>query len=508
MAVINGVEVAIDVGAVTNGMTLIVRPGERIPADGLISEGEPNIDESMLTGESIPVEKVIGDTVIGGSLNGNIPFRMTVTAAGERSTLAAIVRTVSEAQARKAPVQALVDRVAGVFTPVVLGIALLTLAAWLILAPDNPLMIKAVVSVLIIACPCALGLATPTAVLAGTGRAARAGIIIRGGDILEQLHKIDTIVFDKTGTLTHGNLAVSEIKSFGNYSESKLLMLAGSVEINSEHPVAAAIVRHMKHQAIKSVSIRNIKTQPGFGLTAQYEGRRIVVGSRLLMNREGIPLGEAEEFSDAQMRLGKTVVFVAEDDEVVGLLSLSDRLRGEARELISHLKKWAPQVMMLSGDNRQTAEGVARALDLDSFEAEVRPEQKQEMIRSLRKAGFKVAMVGDGINDAPALAAADIGIAVGTGTDVALETADVVLVNPDLANVRRLFTLGRQSFRTIKTNLFWALFYNLVAIPVAAGVLYPIMGITLSPVMAAAAMAFSSVFVVSNSLRLTQLDLR
>ena len=366
LAVINGVEVEIEVGAIAKGMILIVRPGERVPADGCVSEGTPNVDESMLTGESIPVDKSLGDKVIGGSLNGNVPFRMTVTAAGEESTLAAIVRTVAEAQARKAPIQALADKVAGVFVPVVLLIALITLAAWYIFAPDNPLMIKAVVSVLIIACPCALGLATPTAVLAGTGRAARAGIIIRGGDILEKLNQIDTIVFDKTGTLTHGDLSVMTMKSFGKHSENMLLKLVGSIELQSEHPVGAALVAYMKHQAIKPVTVKNVKAYPGFGLIGEVDGSRILVGSKALMTTENISFGQAEAEGEEQMRRGRTVLFVAEEDQVIGLIALADRLRGEARELVSDLKKWAPRVMMLSGDNRQTADGVARALNLES----------------------------------------------------------------------------------------------------------------------------------------------
>lgn len=507
LAVLNGVELDLEIGAVVKGMTLIVRPGERLPADGTVLEGAPNIDESMLTGESIPVEKNSGDSVIGGSLNGNVGFQMTVTAAGENSLLASIVRTISEAQARKAPIQALADRVAGVFVPVVLAIALITLTAWSILAPDNPLMIKAVVSVLIIACPCALGLATPTAVLAGTGRAARAGIIIRGGDVLERLNQIDTIVFDKTGTLTHGDLSVMDLKSFGKHSENVLLQMVGSLELHSEHPVGAALVAYMKHQAIKPISVKKVKIYPGFGLAGQLDNSRILIGSKSLMTTEKISFGQAKAVGEEQMRRGRTVVFVAKDDQVIGLIALADRLRGEAREMVSDLKKWAPRVMMLSGDNRQTAAGIARTLNLDSYEAEVRPEQKKEMIRSLRKAGFIVAMVGDGIKDAPALAAADIGIAVGTGTDVALESADVVFVKTDLSNIRRLFDLGQQSYKIIKANLFWALIYNVVAIPIAAGLLYPLFGITLSPVIAAGAMAFSSVFVVSNSLRLNQLDL-
>ena len=508
LAIINDVEEDIDADSIEKGMILIIRPGERLPADGTIIEGLPNIDESMLTGESIPVEKRPSDRVIGGSLNGNVPFRMTVTAANEESTLASIVRTVSEAQSRKAPIQVLADRVASRFAPVVLLIAMITIAAWSVFDPGNPLMIKSVVSVLIIACPCALGLATPTAVLAGTGRAARAGIIIRGGDVLEKLNQIDTIVFDKTGTLTHGDLTVIDIRGFDRYTENMLLRLVGSVEILSEHPVAVSIVAYMKNQAIKPIAVKNVKAHPGFGLTAEYEGREILIGSRSLMMAQGISLGQAETKGEEHMRQGRTVVFAAEDDQVIGLIALSDRLRGEARELVTDLKKWASQVMMLSGDNRKTAKGVAKTLGLDSYEAEIRPEQKHAMIRSLRKAGFKVAMVGDGINDAPALAAADIGVAIGSGADIALETADIVLVKPDLSNIRRMFELGQQSYKTIKANLFWALFYNVIAIPIAAGLLYPLTGLTLSPVIAAGAMAFSSVFVVSNSLRLSQLDLK
>jgi Cu+-exporting ATPase len=324
---------------------------------------------------------------------------------------------------------------------------------------------------------------------------------------LEGLNGIDTVVFDKTGTLTHGELQVVAVERFDKHSENYLICLAGSVEIQSEHPVAQAIVRHMKHQAMQTLSVRNVSARPGFGLTAEHDGRSVVVGSRSLMVGESISFGRALESGEEHMRRGRTVVFVAIDGQVIGLIALADRIRGEARELVTNLKNRLQRVMMLSGDNRQTADGVARALGLDSYEAEVRPEQKKDMIQSLRKAGFKVAMVGDGINDAPALAAADVGIAVGSGTDIALETADVVLVNSDLTGVRRLFDLSAQSFKTIKGNLFWALFYNVIAMPVAAGALYPVAGITLSPMLAAAAMACSSLFVVTNSLRLNQIDL-
>ena len=507
-AIIDNTEVQIEGSAVGPGMVLLVKPGERIAADGNIIEGQPVVDESMLTGESMPVEKRTGDEVIGGSLNGNSPFKMNVTASGETSFLASVVRMVADAQSRKAPVQALADRVASVFVPIVIGFAVITLVMWYILAPDSPLLIKSVVSVLIIACPCALGLATPTAVLAGTGRAAREGIIIRGGDILEKVAGINTVVFDKTGTLTYGELEVSSVKTFGQLSEQQLVRLVGSIESQSEHPVAQAIVRYMKSQQVEPTGVRNVNSEPGFGMIGECDNRKLVVGSRSLMETEEVSFGPALMQGEQEMDKGRTVVFVAMDGQVVGLMSLADRLRGDARDLIANLKKRMEKVTMISGDNRKTAEGAARVLGLDAFEAEIKPAQKKMIVESLRKAGFHVAMIGDGINDAPALAAASVGIAIGSGTDVALETADVVLVRSNLLDVQKMFDVAYQSMKTIKQNLFWALFYNVIAIPVAAGVLYPISGITLSPVFAALAMSFSSVFVVSNSLRLNKLELR
>ncbi len=506
-AIIDGSEVYIEAAQVQPGMTVLVKPGERIPADGEITEGQPVIDESMLTGESVPVEKKPGDTAIGGSLNGNVPFQMKVSAAGEKSFLAQVIRLVADAQSRKAPVQSLADKVASVFVPFVIGCALVTLAIWYFVAPDSPLLIRSVVSVLIIACPCALGLATPTAVLAGTGRAARDGIIIRGGDVLEKLSNIDTVVFDKTGTLTYGELEVVDVKTFGHVSEQSLIRLVGSIESQSEHPVAQAIVRRMKRQQVETAVVRNVISEPGFGMTGECDNRQLVVGNRKLMEAREISFGPALMQGEQEMEKGRTVVFAAVDGQVIGIMSLADRLRGDARDLIAELKDSMTKVTMLSGDNRKTAEGVARTLGLDSYEAEIRPDQKKLIVESLRKAGFKVAMVGDGINDAPALAAATVGVAIGSGTDVALEAADVVLVRSNLMDVRKMFEVSRQSMSTIKQNLFWAFFYNVIAIPVAAGVLYPIAGITMSPVLAALAMSFSSVFVVTNSLRLSRLEL-
>ncbi len=507
VTIIDNVEVEINVGSVRPEMILLVKPGERIPADGDVIEGSPVIDESTLTGESMPVEKKEGEKVIGGSLNGNIPFKFKVTAAGEGSFLATIIRMVSEAQGKKAPVQKLADRVAAVFVPIVIGIALVTLVLWLLLDRSNPMLIKSVISVLIIACPCALGLATPTAVLAGTGRAAREGVIIRGADVLEGLTKVDTVVFDKTGTLTYGELAVEEVKTFGRMAERELVSIVGSAESQSEHPLARAIVHYMKSQQAEPVVVKNIAARPGFGLQADLDGRRLLVGNRSLMESEGVAFGQALTPAEQEMNKGRTVIFAALDTELVGLISVADKLRSDAREVVTKLRSSMSRVTMLSGDNRRTAEGVAGSVGLDSFEAEIRPDQKQIIVESYRKAGFKVAMVGDGINDAPALAAADVGVAIGSGTDVAVETADVVLVRPELSTLVKMFEVARSTLRIIKQNLFWAFFYNVAAIPLAAGLFYPLFGWTLSPTIAAAAMAFSSVFVVTNSLRLNRLEL-
>ncbi|MBD3404155.1 heavy metal translocating P-type ATPase, partial [candidate division GN15 bacterium] len=506
-ALINNVEVDIEADAVREGMLIRVKPGERLPADGVIEDGRPVIDESMVTGESTPVEHTPGDNVIGGSLNGNVPFLFKVTAAGEQSYLATVIRMVADAQAAKAPIQRLADRVAAVFVPIVLGLALITLAAWFLMAPDSPLLIRSTIAVLIIACPCALGLATPTAVLAGTGRAARAGIVIRGGDVLERVGKVDTIIFDKTGTLTQGELEVVSVKTFGQISEQSLTRIVGALEGQSEHPVARAIARYLRMQQVEPAVVRDVEAKPGFGLTGECDGRRLLVGSRFLMESENVSFGQSLMAGEREMDRGRTVVYAAMDGQVVGFFALTDRVRPDARDIINHLKNAGKQVTMLSGDNRRTAEGIAKSLGLDHYEAEIRPEQKQMMVESYRKVGFTVAMVGDGINDAPALAAANIGIALGAGTDVAAEASDVVLVRTRLMDIKKLFEISTSSMKVIKQNLFWAFFYNIIAIPIAAGALYPSLGLTLSPMIAAAAMSLSSVFVVTNSLRLSRLEL-
>ncbi|MFH2050711.1 MAG: heavy metal translocating P-type ATPase [bacterium] len=500
-AVINLVEIEIETATVKKGMILIVRPGEKIPTDGEIIEGTPVIDESMLTGESLPIEKNKNDKVFGGSINGNVPFRMKVTTTSDESLLAHIIKLVTEAQSKKAPVQSLADKVAGVFVPIVISLAVVTYIVWNIFDPESPMMIRSVISVLIIACPCALGLATPTAILAGTGRAAKEGIIIRGGDILEKITKITAVIFDKTGTLTHGELEVVNVLVTGKISERKLTQLAGSAEIQSEHPIGRAIVRHMKQKEMELAVIKNVEAFPGFGLTGEFNMNTLIIGNRQIMEQKKILFGQSVIKAEQEMKKGRSVVFIAVNGHVEGIISVSDRLRSEAKDVIQTLKK-TMHVGMISGDNRQTAEGIARSAGLEHFEAEIKPEQKEVIIDSFRRAGYVTAMVGDGINDAPALAAADVGISIGSGTDVAIESSDVVLIRSNLNSIIDMFTISKATMKVIKRNLFWAFFYNIAAIPIAAGVFYPWFGISFSPAIAAAAMAMSSIMVVTNSLRL------
>lgn len=503
---INGIEIELEPDMIRPGMTLLVRPGERIAADGVVTDGTPIVDESMLTGESIPVEKKLNDTVIGGSLNGTSPFKMDVTRAGAESYLAMVIRMVSEAQSVKAPVQKLADTVAGVFVPIVLVLATLTLVGWLILAPEDSMAVKAFIAVLIISCPCALGLATPTAVLAGTGRAARAGILIRGGDILEQISRVNVMAFDKTGTLTEGRLQVVQLAGFGGLPNQHLLSLLGSLECHSEHPIGKAIHRYVKDQEYIPVKLEKVESRPGFGMTARHDEQLLAVGNLALMQESAVTLGLAGAAAEAEMALGRTVVYVALNGRAIGVISVADTVRADAAPVVTELKQSLEKVVMLSGDNAVTASAVAGKLGIE-FVAEVRPEQKKGILDGYRRSGQIVAMVGDGINDAPALAAADVGIAVAGGTDIAIEAADVVLLRPHLHLLTRMLKLSRATLGVIKQNLFWAFFYNVIAIPVAAGLFYPITGWTLSPMIAAGAMSFSSLFVVLNSLRLARIKL-
>jgi Cu+-exporting ATPase len=505
-AIMDGVETELDVSAIKSGMTILVKPGAKIAADGTIIEGEPSVNEAMLTGESLPVEKKEGDSVLGGSINGNKAFKFEVTGAGENTFLAGIIRLVTQAQSRKAPVQRLADRIAGVFVPIVLVIAVATFVIWYLIDPHSSMLLKAPVAVLIIACPCALGLATPTAILAGTGRAARRGIYIRGGDILENSVKANHVIFDKTGTLTRGEFEVLQVRAADEDEdkETELLRLAASAESGSQHPLATAVVERAKTLQVDLHSPKNLTEFPGFGLKAEVSGKAVLVGNQVTMEKEKVDISQFDEWADEEMALGHTVVYVAADGQALGFLSLADKIKDEAAGVIDKVKNSGRQVVMLTGDNHRTAAGVAKNLGVDRFEAAVKPDQKALIVDTFRRADRNVMMVGDGINDAPALAAANIGVALGSGTDVAMESADIILVRDDLNALIEALEISRLTFRTIKQNLFWAFFYNIIAIPLAAGLFYPLFGWGLSPIIAAAAMAFSSLFVVTNSLRLLQ----
>ncbi|HSH00571.1 MAG TPA: copper-translocating P-type ATPase, partial [candidate division Zixibacteria bacterium] len=505
-AVINGVQVEIDSAAARPGMRLLVRPGEKIPADGTVATGEPSIDESMLTGESIPVDKRAGDAVIGGSINGSRPFEMTVTASGEESYLNSVIRMVSEAQSSKAPIQRLADRISGVFTPIVLIIALVTGAAWFFLGGEagRIMVFSAPIAVLIIACPCALGLATPTAVLAGSGAAARQGALIKGGETLERLVKADLIVFDKTGTLTYGRPEVTAISVVGGVTEEKLLKTAAALETASEHPLGAGIMREVAKRMLEYTPAVDVTALSGAGMRGALNGKPVFIGHERALEEQGVNVSELDAAAQKEMERGRTVVYVALEGQALGFIALADKIRPEAAEVIKRLREDGKTVYMFTGDNRRAAKTTAEALGVDHVEAEVRPEQKSELVRALMKIGRKVVMVGDGINDAPALAEASVGIAIGGGTDVAKQTADVVLMKSDLRFVQATLSVARRSFTVIKQNLFWALIYNTLAIPIAAGALYPSLGLALTPKIGALAMALSSVMVVGNSARLAR----
>jgi len=512
-AIINGVQLEIDAASARPGMTLLVRPGERIPADGKIIDAAPSVDESMLTGESLPVEKKLGDAVIGGSINGPFPFTLSVTATGEESFLSHVIRLVSEAQSSKAPVQRLADRVAGVFTPIVLAVAIVTWLSWWLWGSaasavtatgvtGAALGFSMAISVLLIACPCALGLATPTAILAGTGRAARRGIFIRGGAALERLTEIDTVVFDKTGTLTYGAPSVVAVRPAPGASEERLLSVGASLENASEHPLARGIVRFTEARNLTVPPARNIESRTGFGVTGIVDGAVAVVGSHAALLESGVAVKALEIETGADLALGRTIVYVAQGGSLLGYLALADTVKPEAREVVSQFQANGVEVVMLTGDNRVSAHVIAHAVGVTNVSAEIRPEQKSEYISALRRNGKRVMMIGDGVNDAPALASADIGMAIGAGADVAKESADVILVSSDLRAALGALTIARLTMRVIKQNLFWAFAYNIVAIPIAAGALYRSFGWSLTPEIAAFAMAMSSVFVVTNSARL------
>jgi Cu+-exporting ATPase len=499
-----GGEVDVPVEAVAAGDVVLVRPGEKIPVDGTVTEGASAVDESMLTGESLPVEKKAGDAVYGATINGLGSFRFRATKVGRETALAQIVKLVQEAQGSKAPIARLADRISGIFTPVVMAIAAAAFVAWFALSPADVRLshaLVAAVSVLIIACPCALGLATPTAVLVGTGKGAELGVLIKGGEPLEVAHRLDTIVLDKTGTVTQGKPVVTDVVPVTGTAE-ELLRLAGAVEGASEHPLAAAVVAEARRRGVAVPAATGFLARAGHGVDATVEGRRVLLGNARLLTEAGVEVGSVAARLEALAAEGKTPVLVAADGALLGLVAVADPVKPEAAEAIGLLKGLGLRVVMVTGDHRKTAEAVARQVGVEEVFAEVLPAGKAARVAALQADGRVVGMVGDGINDAPALAQADVGVATGTGTDVAMAAADVTLLRGDLRGVATAVRLSRATLRTIRQNLFWAFVYNVVGIPLAAGVFYPVTGWLLSPVVASAAMSLSSVSVVGNSLRL------
>ena len=501
-----GAEADVPVEEVVPGDVVVVRPGEKIPVDGVVVDGASAVDESMLTGESLPVEKGPGDEVFGATLNRTGAFRFTATRVGRDTALQQIVKLVQDAQGSRAPIARLADVVSGIFTPVVISIAVAAFAAWFVLGPEETRFTMALVSfvsVLIIACPCALGLATPTAILVGTGKGAEHGVLIKGGESLETAHKLDTIVLDKTGTLTRGEPALTDVAPADGFGADELLRLAASAERGSEHPVGEAVVRGARERNLALADAAGFRAVAGHGIEAVVEGRAVLLGNARLLRERGIDASAWEERAAALADEGKTPMFAAVDGRPAGLLAVADTLKPGSREAVAALEEMGLEVVMITGDNRRTAQAVARQAGIDRVLAEVLPEGKAREVKRLQEEERKrVGMVGDGINDAPALAQADVGIAIGTGTDVAIEASDVTLIRGDLRGVVTAIRLSRATIRTVKQNLFWAFVYNVIGIPVAAGVLYPVTGWLLSPVLASAAMSLSSVSVVANSLRL------
>jgi len=514
-----GKEREIPVEEVQVGDLILVRPGERVPVDGIVRQGYSSVDESMITGESIPVEKKAGDEVIGATINKTGSLQFEATKVGKDTMLAHIVRMVEEAQGSKAPIQRLVDVIASYFVPVVIGIAIVTFVVWYFMGPAPALTFAFLnfVAVLVIACPCALGLATPTAIMVGTGKGAEHGILIRNGEALERAHQINTILLDKTGTLTRGEPGVNDIVAAPFSSPEEVLRLSASAEHSSEHPLGEAVVKAALEKKLELSPSSDFNAIPGQGIEAMVEGKKLLLGNLKLMEERGFSLNGLEAKAAELLEQGKTVMFLGWDNQVAGIIALADTLKPGAKEALQALHKMDIETAMITGDNRRTAEAIARESGIDRVLAEVLPEHKAREVKKLQEEGKVVAMVGDGINDAPALAQADVGIAIGTGTDVAMETGDITLIRGDLMGVVTAISLSKRTMRTIKQNLFWAFAYNTALIPVAAGVLYLAFGKTgvpsglhfilgeygfLNPILAAAAMAASSITVVSNSLRL------
>jgi Cu+-exporting ATPase len=490
-----GQELELSVVDVVNGDRVIIRPGERIPVDGEVAEGRTEVDESLITGESLPVDKRTGDTVTGGAINGTGLIKVTATAVGEDSTLSRIIRLVENAQAGKAPIQRLVDRISEIFVPTVVTIAAITFGGWLFFTGNFESALIAAVSVLVIACPCALGLATPTAIMTGTGVAARFGILIKNVESLEGAHKLDAIIFDKTGTLTEGKPKVIDIKAISPETESGLLRLAASLQQGSEHPLGKAVLDRAQEDRLELEPVKDFRSFTGSGVSGKIGAERLISGNEAYMRANGVELGDEVDLAARWEEQGKTVIWVARDASLLGVIAIADALRPESKPAIEALRKMGVKTLLLSGDAERVANEIGRQVGVDRIKGGVKPDDKAREVSELQAEGYTVGMIGDGINDAPALAAADIGIAMGTGTDVAMETAGVTLMRPDPGLVPAAISVSRATWNKIRQNLFWAFAYNVIGIPIAAAGY-------LSPTIAGAAMAFSSVSVVSNSLLL------
>ncbi|MFQ4138037.1 heavy metal translocating P-type ATPase [Nodosilinea sp. PGN35] len=499
----NGQTFDIPIAEVVLGDVILVRPGEKIPVDGEIIDGTSTLDEAMVTGESVPVQKTVGDEVIGATLNKTGSFKFRATRVGKDTFLAQIVKLVQQAQGSKAPIQQLADRVTGWFVPAVIAVAILTFVVWFNVMGNLSMALITTVGVLILACPCALGLATPTSIMVGTGKGAENGILIKGADSLELAHKIQTIVLDKTGTITQGQPTVTDYVTVnGTATELHLLKLAGSLERNSEHPLAEAVVNYAQTQGVTLAEPQAFEAVAGSGVQGTVAGQRVHIGTHRWMGELGIATDRLERQRDALENQGRTVVWLAVDGQVEAILAIADAVKPSSATAIATLQGMGLEVVMLTGDNRRTAEAIAREVGIHRVFAEVRPDQKAAQVESLQREGKVVAMVGDGINDAPALAQADVGMAIGTGTDVAIAASDITLISGDLHGIVTAIQLSRATMANIRQNLFFAFIYNVAGIPIAAGILYPIFGWLLNPIIAGAAMAFSSVSVVTNALRL------
>ncbi|HDR3492023.1 MULTISPECIES: heavy metal translocating P-type ATPase [Bacillus] len=499
----DGTEIKILIEEVVAGDIVYVKPGEKIPVDGEIVEGKSAIDESMLTGESIPVDKTIGDVVIGSTINKNGFLKVKATKVGRDTALAQIIKVVEEAQGSKAPIQRVADQISGIFVPVVVVIAIITFAVWMLFVTPGDFggALEKMIAVLVIACPCALGLATPTSIMAGSGRSAEYGILFKGGEHLEATHRLDTVILDKTGTVTNGKPVLTDVIVADGFHEEEILRLVGAAEKNSEHPLAEAIVEGIKEKKIEIPSSETFEAIPGFGIESVVEGKQLLIGTRRLMKKFDIDIEEVSKSMEELEREGKTAMLIAINKEYAGIVAVADTVKDTSKAAIARLKKMGLDVVMITGDNTQTAQAIAKQVGIDHVIAEVLPEGKAEEVKKLQAQGKKVAMVGDGINDAPALATADIGMAIGTGTDVAMEAADITLIRGDLNSIADAIFMSKMTIRNIKQNLFWALAYNGLGIPIAA------FGF-LAPWVAGAAMAFSSVSVVLNALRLQRVKLK